>query len=356
LYAEAARQVRNLVDRTNPANLGRKIMKNPHIFLYMGFAAVLLLSCGNSDSSPAVSRNIPRDIPQTVSSAPPEIVESSSSQGMALRVNSSFCVAEKNDTGAITGVRWSDTIVLGEKVSVLGDSAKYIYAGDKAEYEFTPVRREDGREGFLFSSQLAPAGDLAVVIDDRVVLYKGPRNLDALNNILPAKTVIVTFRETERDGFVQFQAYDAKGGRYYRDNFIKVQSLSFKNDDVQSVILLHTAEALSQNEAIRRGALLEAAYNDYPESVFAAEIRTLLSGKKIEPTSLGSLWINDYDVKVWDNPDEKSGKVVDQLSLDTKVEVFETTAESYTIDGQSGRWYHINSPVNGWVFGAFLSQ
>jgi hypothetical protein len=330
-------------------------MKNQRIFLYMGFAAAVLFSCGNSDSS-AVSRNISQDIPQTVSSAPPEAVESRLSQGIALRVNSSFCVAEKNDAGAIASVRWNDTLVLGEKVSILGDSAKYTYAGDKAEYEFTPVKREDGREGFLFSSQLSPAGDLAVVIDERVVLYKGPRNLDALNTILPAQTVIVTFPETERDGFVQFQAYDAKAGRYYRDNFIKVQSLSFKNDDVQSVILLHTAGALGPSETIRREALLEAAYNDYPESIFAAEIRVLLSGKEVEPASLGSLWINDYDVKVWDNPDEKTGKTIDQLSLDTKVEVFETTTESYTVDGRTGRWYHISSPVNGWVFGAFLSQ
>jgi hypothetical protein len=327
-------------------------MKIQHIFLYVGAAAVVLVSCGNSDS-PAV----PRNVPQTVSFAPAEaVVESALSQGIALRVNSSFCVAEKNADEVITGVRWNDTVVLGEKVSVLGDSAKYIYAGDKTEYEFTPVRRDDGREGFVFTYQLAPAGDLAVVIYERVVLYKGPRNLDALNTLLPAKTVIVTYPETERDGFVQFQAYDAKAGRYFRDNFIKIQSLSFKNDDVQSVILLHTAEALNQNEAIRRGALLEAAYHDYPGSVFAAEIRTLLAGKKVEPYTLGSLWINDYDVKVWDNPDEKTGKTIDQLSLDTKVEIFEATTESYTVDGLSGRWFHINSPVDGWVFGAFLSQ
>jgi hypothetical protein len=326
-------------------------MKNRYIVLCVGFAAIVLLSCNKSGSSDA-SQDVPRD----VSSAPTEIVEIALSQGIALRVNSSFCVAEKNDTGAVTGVRWNDTLVLGEKVAVLGDSVKYVYAGDKAEYDFTPIRRDDGREGFLFSSQLAPAGDLAVVIDERAVLYKGPRNTDALNTILQAKTVLVTFPETERDGFVQFQAYDTERQRYYRDNFIKAQSLSFSNNDVQSVILLHTANVLGPSEVIRREALLEAAYNDYPASVFAAEIRMLLSGKDVEPVSLGSLWINDYNVNVWNNPDEKDGKVIGQLPQDTEVEVFEATTESYTVDGLTGRWYHVNSPVDGWVFGAFLSQ
>ncbi|MDR1352329.1 MAG: SH3 domain-containing protein [Treponema sp.] len=326
-------------------------MKIRHIFLCAGFTAVVLLACSKSGSS-----DVAQDVPQAASSAPAEAVEIVLSQGVALRVNSSFCVAEKNDTGAVTGVRWNDTLVLGERVAVLGDSAKYVYAGDKAEYDFTPVRRDDGREGFLFSSQLAPAGDLAVVIDERAVLYKGPRNTDALNTILPVKTVLVTFPETERDGFVQFQAYDAERQRYYRDNFIKTQSLSFGNGDVQSVILLHTANVLGPNEVIRREALLEAAYNDYPESVYAAEIRMLLSGKDVEPISLGSLWINDYDVNVWDNPDEKGGKVIGQLPRDTEVEVFEATAESYTVEGLTDRWYHVNSPVDGWIFGAFLRQ
>jgi hypothetical protein len=326
-------------------------MKNRLVFLYAGLAAAVLFSCSKSDSPAA-----PQNIPQTVSPAPPETVEIVLPQGIALRVNASFCVAEKNDTGAITGIRWNDTLVLGEKVSILGDSVKYIYAGDKAEYDFTPVRRDDGKEGFLFSSQISPAGDLAVVVDERAVLYKGPRNIDALNNVLPPKTVVVTFPGTERDGFVQFQAYDAQRQRYYRDNFIKVQSLSFDNADVQSVVLLHTAGMLGANETIRREALLEAAYKDYPESVFAAEIRGLLSAKETRPSSPESFWINNYDVTVWDTPDEKDGKIISQLSRNTEVQVFEETVESFTVDGVTDRWCHINSPVDGWVFGSFLSK
>ncbi|MDR1177700.1 MAG: SH3 domain-containing protein [Spirochaetaceae bacterium] len=322
-------------------------MKNQRVFLYAGFAAVVLLSCGKSDS-PGISR--------TVSSEPSAPAQTSLSQGMALRVNSSFCLAEKNDAEEITSIRWNDTIVLGERVAVLGDSATYTYAGDKAEYEFTPIMRDGGKTGFMFSSQLAPAGNLAVVIDERAVLYSGARNTDALSTILPLKTVLVTYPETERDGFVQFQAYDAERQRNYRTNFIKTQSLTFSNDDVQSVILLHTAEVLGPAEAIRKEALLEAAYNDYPGSAFAAEIRGLLSGKAIQPSSLGSLWVNDHDVNVRDNPDEKGGRIISQLSLDTEVKVSEETSESYTVDGRTGRWYHITSPVDGWVFGAFLGQ
>jgi hypothetical protein len=326
-------------------------MKNRHIFLWAGFAALVLLSCSKSGSSDAS-----QGASLTVSSGQAETVEAVVSQGVALRVNASFCVAEMDDAGAVTGVRWNDTLVLGERVAVLGDPARYVYIGDKVEYDFTPVRREDGREGFLFSSQLAPAGSLAVVTDERAVLYKGPRNTDALNVILPEKTVLITFPETEREGFVQFHAYDAVGQRYYRDNFIKTQSLSFGNGDVQSMILVHTANVLGPNELIRREALLEAAYNDYPESIYAAEIRALLFGKNLEPVSPGSPWIAGSDVSVWDNPDEKDGKVIGQLLRDTEVEVFEATAETYTVEGLTDRWYHVNAPVDGWVFGAFLDR
>jgi hypothetical protein len=65
---------------------------------------------------------------------------------------------------------------------------------------------------------------------------------------------------------------------------------------------------------------------------------------------------NNDDVVVWDQPHITSGKVVGQLSLDTKVAVSEETSESYTISGQTAKWYHITNPVDGWVFGAKLSQ
>jgi hypothetical protein len=317
----------------------------------LGFVVAALLSCSKTDSS-LVSRAASSAPAVSSENLPPVL-----SEGIALRVNASFCVGVKNDAGVVTSIKWNDSLVLGERVSVLGDSAKYTYEGDKAEYEFTPVLRDNGKEGFMFSSQLAPAGDLAVAIDGKAVLYKGPRNVDALSTILPEKTVLVAFPETERDGFVQFQAYDMERQRYYRDSFIKTQMLSFREDDVQSAILIHTAAALGPNETIRREALLGAARNDYPDSIFASEIRQLLGdvGKNVQASSLGALWINDHNVNVRDQPDEGS-KVVGQLSLDTEVRISEETSESYTVNGQTARWYHITSPVEGWVFGAFLSQ
>ncbi|MDR0388462.1 MAG: SH3 domain-containing protein [Spirochaetaceae bacterium] len=323
-------------------------MKDRHIFFYMGLIALVLVSCSKPDASV---------ISQAAASSSQPAAGAFLSEGMALRVNSSFCVAVTDDEGELTGVKWSDSLILGERVFILGESAKYTYAGDKAEYDFTPVRRENGREGFMFSSQLAPAGDLAVVVEERAVLYREPRNTDALSTILPVKTVIVTYPETGRDGFVQFQAYDAERQRYYRESFIKTQPLSFAYADVQSVILLHTASVLGSSETIRKEALLDAAYNDYPGSVFAAEIRELLSGgKDVRASLLSSLWINDHDVNVRDMPDENRGKIITQLSLDTEVSISEETIETYTVNGQSARWYHITSPVEGWVFGAFLGK
>jgi uncharacterized protein YgiM (DUF1202 family) len=128
--------------------------------------------------------------------------------------------------------------------------------------------------------------------------------------------------------------------------------------DVQSSILLQTAEALDPSkEKNRREALLESALYDYPGSIFVDDIRAL-----IEPAAAASFretdtWfvVIDDNVNVREDPNISS-RVVTRLDQGIEVYAVEETSDEYSIDGQTARWRRIVDPAEGWVFGAWLED
>lgn len=243
-------------------------MKNKFLFLMVIFTAVLIVSCSKNKGSQAPEAKTPIENAQTASSVKME-------PGYVLRINSGFYVMD-NDTGSEDDkTKWAASMSLGEKLFV-GESRRAVYSSDGAAYNYVKVRRENGTEGFALAMQIAAGGQLAVVIDEKANLYKSPKTVDVSSIIIPRKTVIVIYPETENGGFVQIKGYDPESQSYIRTdtNYIRLSSVSRKESDIQSSILLQTALPLKNegNEKIRRDALLESAMLDYPESVFYAEI------------------------------------------------------------------------------------
>jgi hypothetical protein len=330
----------------------------PAVFSIVFLAA--LVSCGQKEAPRNVS-----EFPDP-SLSPPEdarAVQGPAAQGYgyALRISTGL-YAIKNDTGAETDVaEWSAGIPMGESMEILNKSRKASWYNDKKVYEFVQVRRDNGKEGLVFANQLSSGGRLAVVVDDRATIYRNPQNVAATGNILSVKTVLAFFPETEKDGFVEFKAYDAGNQTLFRDSFIKTAVISTREADIQSSILLQTANAVDERdpkELIRKAALLDAALMDYPDSVFAAEIRELVSPgssspSKVEVQASGKSFmvVNDDNVNV---RDAVNGEVIFQLSLGAELTVTEETVETFTINGAAGKWYHAVEPVDGWIFGAYL--
>jgi hypothetical protein len=273
------------------------------------------------------------------------------------------------DTGAQTDLtKAAESVPLGEQLVLLSvEPRKATNAYDNKVYDYYRVRRDTGKEGLVFSTQLTLGSELAVVADERANLYRSAKNVDATDYILSRKTVAGVFPETEKDGFVQIEAYDPVNQVYRRNLFIKTSALSYAGEDVQSSILLQTAEALDpEKEKNRRTALLDSALYDYPQSIFAGDIRVLAGGEvpgaqsgtdspvQIRETDLW-LFVNDNGVKVYESPGV-SAPVITQLAYDTEVNAIEETVERFTLDGQTAQWFHINYPVDGWIFGFWLSQ
>jgi hypothetical protein len=280
--------------------------------------------------------------------------------GYVLRVNSAFYVLE-NDTGdKADKTKWADSMALGEKVLV-GKTREATFAGDGKVYEFIEVRRDKGKDGLAFASQVAASGSLAVVVDEKANLYKSAKTIDVTGTILARKTVLVCIPNTESGGFVEIKAYDPEAQAYRQNHFIRTASISTRESDIQSSILLQTALTLKNEgaEKIRKDALLESALLEYPNSAFNADIQALVNPNtaaviRTEPAARRLMTVNDNNVNVRDLPDSVAGRVTGQLNMDDEVTVNEQTSAVYTIGEQSDRWYHITEPLNGWVFGVFL--
>jgi len=285
--------------------------------------------------------------------------KSAENYGYVLRVNAAFYIIENNTGEETDKTKWAASMALGEKV-IVGKTRKATFTGDGKVYDFTEVRRDTGGKGLAFASQVADKGSLAVVTDEKTILFKSAKAVDATSTILSRKTVVVCFPETQSGGFIEIKAYDPEA-QAYRQNFIRTSSISRKEEDIQSSILLQTALPLKNEGAdkIRRETLLESALLDYPNSAFSADIQALVNPNtsaviKTEPASRRYMSVNDNNVNVRDLPDPVAGRVTGQLSMDDEVTVKEQTATTYIIGGQNERWYHITDPVDGWVFGGYL--
>jgi hypothetical protein len=279
--------------------------------------------------------------------------------GYALRVSTSFYTLE-TDTGEESDkTKWAAGIPLGERVSV-GKTRRLTFAGDGKVYDFVEVRRDDGKEGFSFATQIAVDGNLAVVVDEKANLYSSAKDSGVTGEIISRKTVVVFFPKTETAGFVEFKAYDPVAERT-RQSFIQLSSLSRKDSDIQSSILLQLALPLKNegSEKNRKEALLETAMTRYPDSAFSAEIQALANPNtaatiETQSVSNGFMTVTDNNVNVRDLPDQFGGRIQGQLAKNIVVTVSEQTVHTSTVDGKNNYWYHITEPMEGWVFGSFL--
>ncbi|MDR2020407.1 MAG: SH3 domain-containing protein [Treponema sp.] len=324
--------------------------------LFFLLAGAVLLAAGCSKEEPAQTGTA-----VTAETAGPEQETPAAGYGYTLRVGMWLYTIEDNkDTGAETDVTKAiEAIPMGERLQLLSaEPRKATNRYDNRVYDYYRVRRDTGKEGLVFALQLTLGSGLAVVTDEKANLYRSPKNVDATDYVLSRKTVLGVFPETEKDGFVRIEAYDPASQTYRRNLFIKTAAVSYSEQDVQSSILLQTAEALNpEQEQNRRAALLESALYDYPQSIFADDIRALAGGGSAVPARKTEAWftVADDNVNVRESPNVSS-RVITQLAEFTEVRAVEETVDEFTIDGQTARWYYIAQPAEGWVFGAWLED
>jgi hypothetical protein len=261
-------------------------MKKQILLLALIAATALLFSCNKKNERSESNRGEDYEAPPRASTK-----ESYSfSDGYALTVTASLYTIKKDtiDTGDVsTEVVWASYLGLGEKVKV-GRPRKLTIMSDKKknEWDFVEIQLNDKNKtkGFALDNQIAAGnGYLAVVIDDKALLYSAANVAKPTNTVISKKTIVVYYLDSESNGFVEVKGWDGdttkKSNRLIPDNrYMRLSSISKDEADIQSSILLQTALFMKDDkQALARETLLKTALQEYPGSFFSDEIRTLLN-------------------------------------------------------------------------------
>jgi hypothetical protein len=262
-------------------------MKKQIVLLALAAAVMLFFSCnknkgGETDNSPSP--------PRVYESSRPVVESYSFNPGHSLRVNAGFYKIKDNiDTGdESTVVVWASNLALGENVMV-GRPRKLTYVDDKNKksvWDLIEVQLNDKNKtkGFAFENQIAINGSLAVVTDEKAILYSAANATKPTNTVVTRKTVVVYYLDAESSGFVEVKGWDCDTTKKYRliaDNrYMRLSSISKDDADIQAAILLQTALTMTrEDQALARETLLKTAKEEYPYSKFIEEINNALNNE-----------------------------------------------------------------------------
>lgn len=252
-----------------------------------------------------------------------------------------------------------ESLVIGDKVSVESKISKFKQDGKEREY--VKVKAPSGKVGWARSAYVVQKAALGVVKTDKAIVYSEPRDVKITSKTISVLTIAAVMQDSPA-AFAKIVCYDQAQDAYYTDPvYIAKEDISTADADVNATILYVTAMA-TKNKDIRAN-LLKVIEKRYSASQFFSRIQSALApapipvtnGGKATVPAAGSFTVNDDNVNVRSQPDEKAGEVTAKLNKGTVVQVSEATGSSYTVAGSTAVWYRLSEPA-GWVFGSFLTQ
>ncbi len=139
--------------------------------------------------------------------------------------------------GKKEGVKWLKKFVFGNKLQMLGDSAKI---GNGTYFK---VKTPDGTEGWSSTWSIAPDAKVAVVVKDASI-YKSPDITSVTSEKVPMGEIVVVLNNDMEIGFNEFFTKDKKS-----KGWIKAGSgLSESDTDLELAIMISSAEAQKDPE------------------------------------------------------------------------------------------------------------
>ncbi|MGO9307435.1 MAG: hypothetical protein ACLQDL_00250 [Spirochaetia bacterium] len=165
-----------------------------------------------------------------------------------------------------------ETIPIGEKLAFIGPEQKATQTGK--ERSFLNVRRESGSEGFVRADYAVSRSILAVVTTDNAAIYSAAANTLATADSIPRLTIVAIASDTGGMSFIRVTCFDAAAKALRKDVYLRNEGVSARPSDVQSAILLQLAAA--SKSVTQQKAFLTSAIADYPDSVFAPELRAAM--------------------------------------------------------------------------------
>jgi len=250
------------------------------------------------------------------------------------------------------------TSTLADAVAIEGEPVELEYKGNKREY--SKVTTADGGEYFARTPYLVKADRLAVVRDEKCVLYNEPRVVGATTTIVPRLTVVAVVDPTLTEGFIKVSyAKPLPDGSMVVDKWIKRESIVDGAVDVKAAVAVAVVEASGAKEKDLKINILEGAISSFSASVFVDDLTNMLLALKGRPiidlvSEKAMLTVNSNDVNVRSSPSIEGSDSLGKLNTGDVVESIERTSAKIDVKGTQAYWFHIVSPMDGWVFGEFL--
>lgn len=339
--------------------------------VWLSALVLIAVSCFNKKETPAPIVS-PETVKKEITAPSPDKAKKDvfDSYGYVIRFEGAlYSITQEKDKNPVS--KWKVNLDYGEKLAVHVEPVKAPLPDEKADSTFFKAQRENGIEGYILEQQIAIGGQLAAVTEkEGAILFTSPKNIGAWTEILPYGTVFAYTPESAKDGFFEITAHNFDKKAYYPYSYkerypsiyIKSGAISTKTDDIQSAVILRTAKNVKN--AAQKSALLKSALNDYPDSVFAADINALLNPLPelfdIEEWaySRGADIISDNgdNINVRDKPGVTGSNITGSLQDGYNCYFSAKTKSKDTVNGKSDYWYRKTGVdgIDGWVFGAYI--
>lgn len=250
-------------------------------------------------------------------------------------------------------LEWLEDLTLGDKVTLVGRTQNFNKDGKDKEY--LRVRTPSGKEGWVRTPYIAVNATLGVIKAESALIYSEPRDLKVTANVMNFLTVIAILDNGSTNDFAKVAAVDPDSEVPFAANtYLTYPDLTIDENDVAAAIMYYVGKS-TKNAAVKKN-LLVLANKKYASSVFLPKLQTVLGGEAAVASVpfAGTYTINDNNVNVRSTP-STDGAVVSQLSNGTSVTTKERSAAQATAGTKTDYWYHISAPLDGWVFGSFIT-
>ena len=269
---------------------------------------------------------------------------------------------EENNT-IISKTDWLASMMIGEAVEITGQSKDITWDSETSPRNMTPIKLKNGKKGWVSSPYLGVGGTLAVVLDEKAQLFTFPEVIKITSQYVSRGMVCMIKSTEEESDFVQLFGWNPVNRTIYSDTYIryiKKSAISTDNNDVQAAIFLTVAGEKTKKE--EKELLLKEAINQYSNSAFANDLVFAINAldpqnsimPQTESVSL-ALTCKEIPAKVYAKPFVDS-EVLGEVSALESVIVMEGTKDKFKIGTVEDKWYRIENPVSGWIFGGDFTE
>ncbi|GMO59505.1 MAG: hypothetical protein Ta2A_05420 [Treponemataceae bacterium] len=260
---------------------------------------------------------------------------------------------------------------------VVPEMKSALRASDKQARDFYHCQNDKGEQFWVQSYAIFPDSKPGVVVWENAMIYDRPTLAGVAKNgaVMRQYQVLGVRIDEATPEFACVSAYYADTNTILTEKYVKVDTLSLRESDIEQIALYNTAKSTKNDKVkaeILRNALEIGGAFDYlvEEELYGSDgdgsSGTAKTYDIYEPYDLDVAFLydvegKDEDINIRNNPGVNGTRVVTKAKSGQFVQVTGYTREEEVIGGRSATWCRIRTSTDtgydgteGWVFGAYL--